>query len=476
MELNTVKKNYILNVLYQLLLIGMPLITTPYLSRTLGVANIGEFSYAQSILRYFTLIATLGISTYGQREISKCNSKEKLSIVFTELLLIKIILFIITSILYFLLIINFSNQKIYWIQWIELISVLLDITWFFQGLEDFKQILLRGLILKLCSLCLIFVFIHGSDDLLLYVFLHSVTLVLCNSVLWSKIPGLINGISFPIKPQRHFNSIILLFIPQIAIQIYTVIDKTMLGILSSSFLENGYYEQAQKIVKLVVTIVTSVAVVILPKLTKCYEAQERDILKYYLNKTLQFNFFLSIPMALGLIAIADGFIPWFMGNEFIKVSSILKVIAPIIILISINTTFNTFLVAIDKKRLYTCSVICGAFFNVMLNIFLIPKWGAMGASTASVASELLVAIIDGFFIIHFIDLKILRKILIYMLAAIVMFIAVEILDIYLSANIINTIGEIVWGIIIYSIILYICKDSIIHGIYHDSKIYLKRRF
>ena len=264
MNTGKVVNNFIYNTLYQILVLIVPLITMPYVSRVLGVTNIGIFNYAQSIATYFILIGAVGTTLYGQREIAYLHYKpEERSKVFWEIEVFRIVTVIICTIFYIVVFCNFGRYTlVYEILIIEIAATAFDISWLFMGMEDFKLTVIRNTIIKVVGVICVFAFVRSVDDLGIYTACMTVPILLGNISLWFALrryvvkvdvsaKELIKGIKLRLLP------IFILFLPQIAIDVYTVLDKTMLGVLASSIDEVGYYSQAQKIVKIILMIVTS---------------------------------------------------------------------------------------------------------------------------------------------------------------------------------------------------------------------------
>ena len=254
----SIVKNYIYNVSYQILLILTPLITTPYVSRVLGSDNVGIFNYTQSIVNYFILFGCIGLNMYGQREIAYCqNDPQKRSRVFWELVLLRLITVSLSLLVYYFGIAAHSPyQEYYLIFLVEIVAAVFDISWFFQGLENFKMVAIRNFIIKLSGVALIFLFVKTKEQLDIYIWCYAATVFLGNLSLWIGLPKLLvkGGFSFS-EMLRHLWPALGMFVPQIAISVYTQLDKTMLGLLSTNS-QVGFYSQAEKMSKLTLAIVT----------------------------------------------------------------------------------------------------------------------------------------------------------------------------------------------------------------------------
>lgn len=278
----SITKNYLYNLAYQILIIFLPLITTPYVSRVLGAENIGIYGYTLSIVTYFVLFGALGISMYAQREIAyvQDNIKER-SKIFWEINILRFITMSISIILYYIFFVNGSRYQFYYfILILELISNCFEISWFFQGLEEFKRIVLRNIIVKLISFACIILFVKTKNDLSIYLFIYVSSNLLGNLSLWLYMPKYLEKVKIKeLNIIKHLKPTLWLFIPQIAIQIYTVLDKTMIGNIIENKSEVGYYEQAQKIIKLCLTIVTSLGTVMVPRMANTFAIRRQAKIK-----------------------------------------------------------------------------------------------------------------------------------------------------------------------------------------------------
>lgn len=458
----SVKKNYIYNMLYQMLIIILPIITTPYIARTLGATGNGIYSYTISIVTYFILFGSLGMNLYGQREIAYVqNDKEKRSQTFFELLILRIITLSISMLLFYFLFARSGEYSLYYkILLLEMLASILDISWFFQGLEDFKKIVVRNFIVKIISLILIFTLIKDENDVGIYILIYSLSNLFGNLTIWL---GLKKYICRPgkLNIKKHIKPMLSLFIPQVAIQIYVVLDKTMIGAITDSMTEVGYYEQAQKIVKILLTVITSLSTVMMPRIAKSYADKDFDKINYYMYKTFRFIYMLSLPLAFGIIAVANNFVPLFFGEGYEKVPLIMIILSLIVVFISVSGTIgNQFLLSTKRQKEYTISVIGGAITNFILNLILIYKFKSYGAAIATLVAELIVMLIQFIYIRKDINIKdnlLLAKN--YLLSSLIMLIVCIIIDKIVIDNLIGIILQVIIGIIVYFGILFIMKDK-----------------
>ena len=469
----SITKNYIYNLIYQILIIIMPVITTPYLARTLGPTGTGTYSYTISIVTYFILFGSLGVAIYGQREIAFVQDNiKKRSKVFYELLILKLITMSISIIVYYFIYARTGEYSIYYkILLLEMLANCIDISWFFQGMEDFKKTATRNIIVKIMSVASIFIFIKQNTDVAKYVLIYVLTTLVGNITLWIDIKKYLTKIS--IKELEVFKQIkptIALFIPQVAIQIYTVLDKTMLGSILGDMAEVGYYEQTQKIVKILLTIITSLGTVMMPRIAKCYANGEKDQIKTYMNKTFKFVYMLGFPLIFGIIAVSNSFVPIFFGQGYDKIKVLLKIMSLIIIFIGLsNITGSQYLLSTKKQKQFTISVVCGAIVNALFNLILIRLFKSLGAVIATVIAEFVVTAVQFYFIRSEFSIKnIIKLSKDYIISALAMFIITMLTGSFINSEKTKILVQVNIGIIVYFTILLIKKDDLI--------IELKQRF
>lgn len=401
-------KNYIYNMINQILLVISPVITMPILSRALGVSGIGEYSYAYAITSYFVLFATLGCDIYGRREIAYVkHSIEERSIKFWSIQLIKGISTFFVIILYIVFSITNVNRTLLIILSFHLINVPLNIGWFFQGIEEFKKMTIRGIFLKVFELLFVIIFIHKPEDLILYVFGSSFFNFLSFFTLWFDIKKYVKKVPLKnLKWKEVFKENVIFFFPAIATSIYTLIDKVMLGIITGNYVENGYYEQTLKINVVLLRVVLALGTVLLPRIAEAYKKSDEKEINENIEKSARYVFITSFAIAFGLLSISDLFVPWFFGSGFEKVALLLKASGFIIIFQGLNDVFGMqYLISINKENKYIISLIGGAIINFIFNLLLIWNFKAFGSIIASIIGELSIVIIQCNFIKEKINIK-----------------------------------------------------------------------
>ncbi|MGN1327436.1 MAG: flippase [Clostridia bacterium] len=424
------------------------------------------YSYTISIVTYFILFGSLGIAMHGQREIAFVQDDvKKRSKVFYELVILRLITMSISMLLFYIFYGRTGDYAIYYrILLLEMVANCIDISWFFQGVENFKKIAIRNIIVKILSVISIFLFVKSEADVDKYLLIYVLTTLLGNIALWSDVKKYITKVSIKeLEVFKQLKPTISLFIPQIAIQIYTVLDKTMIGSILGEMSEVGYYEQTQKIIKILLTIITSLGTVMMPRIAKCYFNGEIEQIKEYMHKTFRFVYMLAFPLMLGIIAVSDNFVPIFFGQGYEKIKLLLKVMSPIILFVGLsNVTGSQYLLSTKQQRQFTVSVFCGAIVNVILNYILINMLGALGAVFATVISELVVTSVQFYYIRNqFNTMEIIKLSKNYLVSSLIMFSLTIIIDFIIKSDIIGICLQVISGTLIYFIILFIMKDELL---------------
>lgn len=338
MAKKSIAKNYIYNLIYQTLTLILPLITTPYISRVLGAEGIGIYGYTYSIVSYFILFGSLGVALYGQREIAYTSEHpEKRMKTFLEIVIFRFITVAIAIVVYFLTFMRAGEYQVFYkILLFELIATAFDISWFFQGLEEFKKTVIRNILVRLVSVSLVFIIVKNPEDLIRFFWIYSLADFIGNLSLWLYLPKYFKGQKIKnLNIWVHIAPILLLFIPQIANQVYNMLDKTMIGKIIPDKTEVGYYEQAQKVIRLLLTIVTSLGVVMIPRMASTFASGNKQKVNDYMKKSFNFVFFLSFPLIFGIISISKAFVPIFFGAGYDKVVVLINIISPIVLLLGI---------------------------------------------------------------------------------------------------------------------------------------------
>ncbi len=462
-------KNYLYNAGYQLLLMIAPVLTTPYVARMLGAHESGINTYTNGWVTIFYLVGQMGITLYGNREVAyKRNDRYERSKTFWGIEALQLMTISVALVAYLVAVFAFSTtfRLFYLLQTLWILAAALDVSWYFMGLEDFKKTVVRNTIVKIISIVLIFVLIKGRADLWKYIVLLGGAQLIGNLTLWPYLKKEVQWI--PLKewqPFKHFYPSLLLFIPTITTQVYLVVNKIMLGKMGTPT-ALGQYDYSDKIVKLVLSVVTATGTVMLPNIANKFANGDVKGIRKSLYKSFDFVTSLSVPMMFGLMAIAVPFANWFLGHGYQDAGMIIFLEAPVIVLIAwSNVTGTQYLMPVDRVREYTTSVMVGAVVNVVANLFLIYVWNAYGAALATVIAEFSVSAYQ----LYAIQSTIKRRQLFsglwkYLLSGLIMFVAVNQLSQRISMNLLTLIIEVGLGILVYGIMIWLLKAPIINQI------------
>lgn len=470
----SIKLNYIYNVSYQILTMITPLITTPYLSRILRADGIGLYSFTASLVTYFIMFAAMGTVNYGNREISYLqHNKVKRSTVFWDIETLSFISSIICLAAYIVFIFIYHKYvDILLVQLVCIINVAADITWLFQGMEEFGKVTARNVLFRIINIAFIFIFIRSRNDLLLYIIgVYGIEL-LSNISLWFYLPQYVNAPRLnQLHPLKHLKPTFLLFIPTIATTIYTAMDKTMLTQLTCSTAENGYYDQATKISRMTLMVVTALGTVMIPRIGNYFSEHKYNEIRELLYKSFRFVWFIGLPLCFGLIGISRNFSPWFYGDGYEKVPYLLMILAFLIPIIGISNVIGIqYFLTTKQEKYLTRSVCCGAVCNFILNLILIPHYMSYGAAIASVLSELLITILQMWYARKELSpVKIISLMPKYLVSGIIMLIILLILDYLMPIGVLYTFSMIAVGFIVYIFMLWLLHDELIIDIVDKIK-------
>ncbi len=461
----SLRKNYIYNLTYQVLTLVTPFITTPYVSRVLEADNIGINSYVASIVNYFTLFGVLGMGLFGQREIAfyQKDIKEK-SKIFWNLFIMRFCTVSFFLVAYLVTVFFMRQyQLIFQLQTISIICCYFECTWFLAGEENFKVIVNRDIVFKALSVILVFVLVKTKDDLWKMVLMNCGLGLLGNISIFAYVLHKVEKVSVKeLSPFKYFKPVLLLFIPQIAIEIYTVLDKSMIGFITKNPYENGCYEQAMKLIRMLTVVVTSLGTVIVPRMAALYAEGEMDKLKGYITKSFTFVLALALPMLAGLWGIADIFVPIFFGSGYDKVVPLLKILSFLFIIIGFSNVIGMqFLIATKKEKAFTISVTVGAGVNFCLNIFMITLWGAIGAAIASVIAEFSVTLVQYIYAHKTIDKKGIAKGSIrYLIASACMFALLKLMKYFFPPSLPFLLLMVAVCAFIYAVLIVLMGDTL----------------
>ncbi len=396
--MNDIKKNFIMNFIKILVNLIFPLITFPYISRILLPEGIGRVAFVQSVNNYFLLFINLGIPLYGIREIARVrNDKLEKSKVFSEILILNMLTTIIGIIFYFIfyqLNIITNDKEIFLIFSTVLLFNFLSVDWFFQGIEDYKYITIRTIIIKIISFIFLIIFVKEKSDIYKYAIIVVFSLIGSNFFNIIRALKLVKLELKDLNIKRHLKGILIIFSMNLAISIYTNLDSVMLGSYGSKY-ALGIYSAASKMIHLILGIITSLGAVLLPRISNYISEKKEEEIKIILEKTFSFLIALIIPSIIGLYFTGNEIIRLFAGKEYMEAVITLKILSLIILFIGFSNFIGIqILYPRGKEKKVFYSVLIGAIVNFLLNLYLIPKYLQNGAAIATCIAEFMVIVVQ----------------------------------------------------------------------------------
>lgn len=458
--------NSFFNVLYKTLNVVFPLITTAYVSRVLGASGMGEISSVQNITQYFVMLSCLGIPTYGIREIAKCSSNiEKRRQIFSELFLINFLSTLLCSMVYygsFLFIdIGYEKKLLFIISGISIILNFFNVEWFYQGIEKYRFIALRNFCVKIILIICIFLFVKTSHDTIIYLLLliigtggNNILNVICLKK---------NNIYLVFKNlfiRRHIKNIIVLLCITISVELYTMIDTTMLTILCESDVV-GYYANSIKMIRMIVTVLTGISGVLLPRISKYIAEGNISESEVLINKALGIVFLISLPCMLGVQICSKEIVLSLFGNSFFNAIPTIQILSLLIMIITLSNLFTSqVLMTFGFENKIMIATIAGSIVNVILNCLFIPRYYQNGAAVASIFGELTVLLVAFFMSKKLVKYNfILSDIVKDIISAFFMCLLILSLKRHFKSNFGTLVLEIVLGCCSYFIVNFLLKNK-----------------
>lgn len=460
--------NYVFTVLYQVLLMLTPFITTPYISRVLKAEGVGIDAYVVSIVQLFIVFIVLSLPMYGSRQIAIQKDHKGLSKEFWSIFIFQIVVSIINLIVFLLFINIVSEYKhLYYIHFLTLLAYSLDISWYFIGKEEMKKIAIRNMIVKISGIILIFILIKDMDDLPLYVAINGGTLLIGQLIMWRPLLKELSFVKVTFQDIKlHVTPILSLFLPQLMIQVYVLVNRIVLGNVSGE-VEVGFYNQANKVVKIAIGVIASLGTVLLPRMASEFSKGNMGEMKKYTNYTMQFVLMVTLPMTLGLMAIAPNFVVWFLGNEFLDVSTVLILMSPVIFFVGLANVFGIqILIATNQQKKYSIAITVGAVLSLVINIIFVSSLASLATTIALLVAEGVGAIIQMYFARKYFDFKNFLKLFIkYLLLSALVYISASLVGYYVSITpVLLTLLQVGVGALLYILGLVLIKDSMVYKV------------
>lgn len=469
----SIKVNMMMNVILTTSNFIFPLITYAYVARVLLPAGMGKVAFVQSVLSYFSYIASLGISGYGIRECAKVrDDRDKLSLLVQEILRIN---FISTIVAYIALLISLilvpkfhEYAMLFVIMSSNILLQTLGMEWLYTSLEKYTYITVRSIVFKMISVALTFILINGPEDYLLYGFITIFATSASNILNFINSRKYVSYKKFPeYKLKKHIRPIMYFFCSSLILSIYGNFDSVMLGFMKGDG-EVGIYNAAVKMKGIILAISTSLSSVLIPRMSVYFGKGERKKFNELILKSLRVILLVLIPLCIFVFLNSKNIIEFVCGKEYLSAEPTLKVLVICVVIVSFTSLFgNQILIPKGNEKRYSTSVFIGMFINLSLNLLFIPKYASVGAAVATLVTELFNVIYMGIACkeeINYMIKNIEKKI--YILPTFVALIA-EIVTISLTNSlplfvklVINTI--VMFGI--YYLILMLKKEPILHSL------------
>lgn len=466
----SIKSNFIFNFISQILTLMIPLVTAPYIARVLQEEGNGRYSYSLSIVMYFIIFASLGFDMYGQRQIAQYqDDKEDKSKIFWEIVILRGIFTVISLVVLYSIIFTIGFGEKYTtlilILSIQVIAIPFDIQFLFRGEEDFKTIAIRSIILKILGLICVFVFVKSENDTWIYCLCLSLSVVISNIVMWFDIFRRIKIIKITqLSLTRHLIPSLLIFLPTLAITVYSVFDKTMIGLLASNpDYENGCYEQAYKLNSVALVPVTVISSVMTSRNAYDFKIGNIGEVKRHIYYSCNYVWLIGLPLIVGFAVLSKNLSSWFLGEGYDEVPTLLVIMSVRFIFSGLGVVFgDQFFLAIGKEKYITIATSIVAVLNVVLNYFLIPPYGATGAAIATAISEITVTTILVIFVIKGKYASIFRVLLLswkYVIASAIMFVPIYFMQKFMGYSVLSFLLITLVGILVYFITLLCLRDK-----------------
>lgn len=459
-----ITKNYIFNVIYQIFVMIVPLVTAPYLARTLGAGALGEYSYVNSVTSMVTTFTLLGIYQYGNRQIAYVREdKNKITSVFWQVISSRVVIAIFGSIIYVLIIALIGRYTtLFLIYYTYVLAYYLDCTWLYVGVEDMKWAVIKNTITKILAIIGIFCFVKTTDDIAIYVGIQGASLLISNLLAYSQVSKFVGKPRFDLSNfKQDMKESMMLFLPSIAATIYFQSDRIMIEMITNNTAEVSFYDYAEKIVTIPLTFITVLSTVMMPRIANEYSKGNSINISILINRAAKFSVFIAMPMMLGVMCVADKLVPWYLGSEYTPAITGIILISPIIMSNTLTgISGSQYFVATKQINLLIRAQTFAAIANIIINAILIPKYGFIGAAIATITCSFSNAIIQYFYLQKQVKLPGLWKSCFkYLIFGLVMAAIIRLITNSMSATVLTNIIQVLIGLLVYFALCLISRDE-----------------
>lgn len=472
----SIRKNAVLNIIRTLLSIIFPLVTFPYVTRVLGPVGLGKTQFASNFISYFVMFAGLGIGTYGIREIAKKrDNKQELSKVAKEIFILNLIPTIIS---YFLLGITLfvvpklnPYRNLLFVYSATILFSTIGIEWFYNGLEQYVYMTVRQLFFQILSFLSIFIFVRSNEDYLNYAILSVIANVganVCNFIHSRKyVDWRVKG---KLEISTHLKPVFILFGTRVAASLYVSLDTTLLGFITDDS-QIGYYESANKISRVVVSLITSVTAVLLPRLSYYLKNNEKERFNELLRKSFYGMLMFALPIAAGLFLLSGEVTVLISGKSFIPAIPTMRVLSALILVIPLSGFMgNQLFIPMGKEKITLYAMLVGAFVNVSLSVWFIFLWGAFGAAFASLLAEFSIVVVYFVFAYKWkLFLFEYKELFQFFISVVLMATFIIVIQKFNFMNALVITLSVIFGAFIYGLQLFLFKNKTFMEFYKELK-------
>ena len=416
-------------------------------------------------MTYFAMFAALGTASYGVREIARVRDDAAMrSKLFWEIELMTVMTSSVCIVVWFIFIALTPQYKtIYLVLTMGLLSTMFDISWFFAGMEQFKYTVTKNAACKLIGVILMFLFVKKQEDLLLYVIIIISSTMIGNLSMWLYVPRFVEKVDFrTLTFRKHFHETLIYFVPTVATSVYTVLDRTLIGVITKNKAENGCYHYAMQIVNMMKALTfSSLNMVLGSRLSFLFAEKKYDEIKEKIADSTNYILFMGIGICFGMIGVAKRFVPVFLGAGYDRVVTMLILMSPIVIIIGISNCLGSqYFTPAGYRKLSARYIIIGAVVNLLLNLVLIPKFWGYGAIVASLIAEGAITVLylkncNGYLRVSTIIKDSWKK----LIAGLIMLIVIKVLDGIISSDIVALFVEVAVGFTAYLAAVTLLRDS-----------------
>lgn len=463
-------KNSALNILYKGFTAIFPLLTSIYVARALLPDNLGKVTYANTVVSYFTLLASLGIPNYGIKAIAQTHGDDhKRSKTFSELFFINLLSNVLFIVLYYI-IVNvlpyFSSRRLLFnVMGLLLILNIFNIDWLYQGMEEYGIIAARGTIVKIASLVAVIIFVNAPDDYIVYAF------ILCMATAGNYIFNMIKSrryVKLTLKElniSRHLKPVFILLASSIATEIYTMLDTVMIEYFYGDA-NVAYYSNAMRIVRMTYLIEIALVSTFYPRISYYLKNADYESSNHLLSQGLELILLVSIPSAIGMELLSEPIILVLFGDAYFDSIAVLRILSVLLVIFSVAYLLgHLVLMASGKEKYILYASSTGAVINFILNSILIPRYMQNGAAIASVIAELLVTIVLIYFSRRYFSLKIRANFFVsFVVALVAMSVTVVALYSVLRMGVVSLCIIVVAAVVVYALVLILLRNDMVTGL------------